>query len=342
MKKVILGDTIVFKTTALDQDGTALTGATVTLQVTDSSGSQVLNDTISHLSGGTYQETKSTAGWAIGPIRQNWTIEDSAGTMSKPVQNQVRIVNDGTATPTYVYEDELSQWYPSIVDYLDSYSEDHVVAAYKYTNRVLDNLGFATPVAKNDDGLYDQSVRDHNAWDAIYRIVKGNQIAQVQRDEDGRFWFDGFMEAREQTYKDWESKKITLQRKVSPSEGGISPSTRAVGTSAGTMLTNHDEAFGAGFSGKDYKRDWELTITGTGTSGGVRECTYKWNNDGGHGTLTGTTSDSWVELKDEVYVRFNRGTATGTTNLFEVNDKWTWTTTPVKYQQGGKNIARGY
>jgi len=342
MKKIITGDTILFKTTAHDQGGTAIQTAVVTLTVNDFSGSQVLNTTVPHITGGTYYSNESTAGWGFGPITQNWTIEDSAGTLTKLVKNEFKVVSDGTIATTYIYEDELKSYFPSIADYLNSESEDHVLAAYKYTNRVLDGLGYETPVPASDDSLFDQSIRDHNAWDAIYRIVKSDQIDKVRKDEDGKYWFDSFAEAADDVYQDWKSKKIVFKRKVSPGEAGIGLARRTQGSSVGSMLTNHDEVYGSGFRGSDYKRTWSALITGTGTSGGLRECTFVWSKDGGLGTTVGTTSDSWIHLDDQVYIRFTRGTSTGTTNIFVVGDKWEWITNPVRNQTGGKGIAVGY
>ena len=339
MKKVILGDTIVFTTTLHETDDTAITSGAVNLDVTDSSGSLVLSENIAHTTTGTYSETKSTVGWALGPIRQNWTAKTTGGTQSFIGDNEVKIVNAGTPFQTYVFESELESYFSDIRDYLDNQSEDQVIAAYKYTNRLLDGLGYHTPVKKNDDGFYDQSVRDYNAWDAIYRIVKNNQINQVDRGEEP--WYFGFKDERDMVYNDWKAKKVTFKNKTSPSEAGVGPSSRTQGSSVGTMLTNHDEVYGNGFSGADFRRTWSVEITGTGTSGGVRECAFKWDNDG-MGTLTGTTSDGWIHLDSECYVRFNMGTSTGTEDIFVVGDKWTWETNPVRNQTGGRNIAKGY
>ena len=342
MKKTILGDTIRFITTVNDEDGTSITNAEVNLDVIDSGGSTVLSEAISHDTDGTYTEFKATDGWALGPIRQLWTVKTSGGTKSNIIDNQVKIVNAGTAFPTYVFVDELESYFPAITDYLDNKSEDHVIAAYKYENRLIDSLGYVTPRLKNDDGFFDQSVRDYNAWESIYRIVKSNQINQVVADEAGAFWIDAFKNNAMDVYKDWRSRKITFKDKISPSEGGILPPTKVSGTSPGTLFNNFEEQYGSGFRGADFKREWSVTIIGTGTNGELRDCTYTWSNDGGLGTANGTTSDEWIHLQDQVYVRFSRGTHTGTFNIFEVDDKWTWNTNPVKNQVGGRDIAVGY
>ena len=342
MKRVTSGDTIDFLTTVNDVDDNAIEDATVTLQVYDSTGSLVLDDVIDHDTDGTYVETKSTNGWANGAIRQQWTIESSSGTKSLPVENEIRIASVGATTQTYVDVGELEDWFPSIVDYLDNRSEDRVISAYKYQNRLLDSLGYPTPLNANSDGFYDQSARDFNAWDAIYRIVEANQVSQVQPNEDGEHWYDKFKKNAMGVYDDWKTLRITFKNQVSPSEAGIGPSTKTVGTSAGTMFTNSAESYGSGFEGSDFQRDWSVEITGTGTSGELRECEFKWSNTGGldYGTLT--TSDAWIHLSDQCYVRFNRGTETGTANIFAVGDKWTWKTNPVRNQVGGKYIATGY
>ena len=342
MKKVILGDTIVFTTTLHETDDTPITSGAVNLDVTDSSGSLVLSENISHGTNGTYTETKSTVGWALGPIRQNWTAKTTGGTQSFIGANEVKIVNSGTEFQSYVYVSELESWFPNITEYLNNHSEDHVIASYKQANRLLDSLSYYTPIKANSDGLYDQSLRDFCAWDSIHRIVKADQIVRVDRDSDGRYWFDGFKEAADEVYDDWKTKKVVFKSKISAAEAGIGPSSRTQGSSVGTLFTNHDETYGSGFRGSDYRRDWSVEITGTGTSGGLRECTYKWSKDGGLGTSTGTTTDGWAHLDDQVYIRFTRGTSTDTTGLMVVGDKWTWETNPVRNQVGGKKVARGY
>ena len=342
MKRVTLGDTIDFITTVHDVDGTSIEDASVTLKVYDSTGSLVLSDTISHTSGGTYVETKATDGWGTGGIRQEWTIESSSGTKSIPVEDEIRIASVGATTSTYIDVGELQSYFSRITDYLDNKSEDKVIAAYKYENRLLEGLGYSTPRPKTSDGFYDQSLRDFNAWESIYRIVEDNQITQAPSDENGERWYDGFKHQASMVYDDWKSKKITFTNEVSPGEAGIEPATRTVGSSAGTMLNNHSEAYGSGFTGADFQRDWSVEITGTGTAGELRECSYKWSNDGGLGTTVGTTTDGWTHLANQCYIRFTRGTSTGTNNIFVVGNKWTWKTTPTKYSVGGNNSARSY
>lgn len=342
MKKVILGDTIVFTTTLHEIDDTPITGGAVNLDITDSSGSLVLSENIVHTTGGTYTETKSTVGWALGPIRQNWTAKTTGGTQSFIGANEVKIVNAGTEFQSYVFVSELEGYFPGVRDYIDNQSEDHVIASYKYANRLIDSLGYFTPLAKNDDGFFDQSVRDFCAWDSIHRIVKADQIVRTEKDSDGHYWFDGFKDSANDVYADWSSKRVVFKSKVSAGEAGILPSRRTQGSSTGTCLTNHDETYGSGFRGSDYRRDWSVEITGTGTSGGLKECLFKWSRDGGLGTATGTTTDGWAHLADQVYIRFTRGTSTATTGIFVVGDKWEWETNPVRNQVGGKNVARGY
>lgn len=342
MKSYVVGDTINFKTTVHTAEDVPITDATVNLDVVDFLGSTVLSDAISHVGTGTYEESKSSLGWSNGPILQKWTVSSSSGTKTYLSKNQIKIVNAGTPYPTYVYVDELESYFPDIRDYLDNKSEDHVIAAYKYENRLIDSLGYHTPMKKNSDGFYDQSLRDFNAFEAIYRIINSNQANQVPADEEGRVWYDRFREDARMVYKDWDSKRITFKAQISPGEAGILPGTRTVGSSVGTMINNSDSAWGSGFRGADYTRQWSVEITGTGTSGGLRECEFAWSNDGGLGTYDSTTSDDWVHLQDQVYVRFTRGTSTSGTGLMVVGDKWEWSTNPVRDQVGGKNIAVGY
>lgn len=342
MKKIILGDTINFTTTAHTPDGTEITSASVNLDVTDSSGSLVLSDTISHTSNGTYSETKSTDGWALGPILQDWSIKTSSGTLSNLIKNQLKIVNAGTPFQTYVYVDELESYFPSIRDYLDNKSEDHVIAAYKFENRQIESLGYSTPIPKNSDGFYDQSLRDYNAYEAMFRIIDANQANQVPIDENGNVWYDRFRESAGSVYMKWKSKQINFKRDTSPGEGGIQPVTRTQGSSAGTLINNALSAYGSGFRGSDYPRTWSVEVIGTGTGGELQECSYRWSKDSELNYGTATTTDAWGHLGDQVYVRFTRGTHTGTANIFVVGDKWTWETRPVRDQVGGNKVAVGY
>jgi hypothetical protein len=342
MKKIYLGDTVNYSTTAFDSEGNPITTATANLKVIDSAGSTVLNEDISHAASGTYTETKSSEGYALGPVKQIWTVGYSGGTSSEILENSFRIVNTEESFQSYVFVSELEGYFPGVRDYLDNQSEDHVISSYKYANRLIESLGYYTPLEKNDDGFFDQSVRDFCAWDSIYRIVKADQIVRVASDSDGRYWFDGFKDSADKTYKDWSSKKVVFKSKVSAGEAGILPSRRTQGSSTGTCLTNHDETYGSGFRGSDYRRDWSVEITGTGTSGGLKECSFKWSMDGGLGTSTGTTTDGWAHLADQVYIRFHRGTSTAITGIFAVGDKWEWNTNPVRNQVGGKRTVKGY
>jgi hypothetical protein len=100
---------------------------------------------------------------------------------------------------------------------------------------------------------------------------------------------------------------------------------------------------GEGFTDASHERDWVVRMTGTGTAGEVNEGTYKWSMDGGLSFNTGfQTSYEWAQLGSGVYVRFTRGTGSGTNNIFAANDEWNWKTFPVNQTVGGVRIARSY
>ncbi len=343
MKEVYKGQTETFEIYAEDAQGTTIDNGTAWLMVHDSTGSNVLGTQRgTFVTSGTYRRESDTSEWATGPVRYNWKVESSVGTSWDIKTNEIRIVGAGTESSTYVFEAELKNYFPGIIDYLDSSSNDHIIEAYEYQNRLLDNLGYSSPVPKDPSGRYDQSLKDFNAWEAIYRIVKPKQINQVQKEEDGKYWFDSFHDSAMKFYDDWDTKKITFKKNVAPSEAGIGPASRDLGSSVGTLVNNADEVYGSGFRGSDYKRTWYAKVVGTGTSGGISEGTVLWSKSGGLSWGTVTSSPDWVHLEDQVYIRFTRGTSTGTENILANGDRWTWETNPVRNQVGGNNIARGY
>lgn len=340
MNDVVVGDSIVFESVLVGTSGSAITNAVTTLRVNDATGSLVLNQLVSHTTTGTYQYTASTSGWSNGPINEYWKFTNSAGTATKIVGNKFRIV--GTSTlEAYVRPHELYAYYENVENYFDGSEDQRVIEAFDFINQQLNSLGYKTPVSKGSNGYFDQALRDWNAYDAIYRIVYPRAVAQT-RDSNDTPWFDSFKKRADEKWNDFKSKKIVLNIQTSPSEAGIGRGTKVAGSLYGNMETNW-EGYGYGFKGADFPRTWRVEILGTGTAGQVDEGTYRWSMDNGITWVgTGVTSQSWLHLQDEVYIRFTRGTHAGTTGLYTVADAWQFNTAPLKISTGGKHSVNSY
>lgn len=340
MNSVVQGDTIVFEAILTDTDGTALTNATAGLNIVDSTGSTVFSGQGTHITEGTYQRYQNTTSWGTGPIMEYWRFTNAAGTITQVVGNKFRIVGTQTLQP-YVWPHELYAYYENIEGFFDGSELERVWDSYNFINQQLNTLGHHLPVVIGTDGYYDQSLRDWNAWDALYRIVSPRMVSQIKSDEE-KPWFDYFKKRADEKWEQFRTKRIVLNAQQAPGEVGIQPGTKVGGTYAGQMETNWG-GYGNGFTGADFPRTWRVEVIGTGTSGGIAEGTYRWSNDNGL-TWTGTllTTQEWTYLKEEVYVRFHRGTSTGTTNLWTTSDVWQFKTSPYKLSSGGKSSAKSY
>lgn len=335
------GDTIVFEANLTDVDGTAITNAAVTVSVVDGVGSTVMSVlTATHTTAGTYQRGQSTSGWGIGPITESWRFSNNVGTQSEIVGNGFRIIGTN-GLETYVGPNELGGYYENIEDYFDGSELERVYDSYNFVNQQLLNLGYNAPVRKGTSGIYDQALRDWNAWDSIYRIVAPRAISQSRPTDEGH-WFDYYKKKADEVWDKFRKKQIVLNVQSAPGEVGIMEGTKISGTLYGQMETNW-EGYGKGFLGADYPRTWRIEMTGTGTEGGLSEGTFRWSKDNGiswEGT-NALTDTNWVYLADEVYVRFHRGTYTGgTTGMWTTSDTWQFRTAPLKISTGGKNFVK--
>jgi hypothetical protein len=342
MINVVVNDNILFESNLKDRDGTSITTAIGSLTITDFSGSTVLATNAGHTSAGTYQFNKNTAGWAVGPITERWSFYTSSGTTSEIIHGNFRVVGTTTVAP-YIYTEELSSYHENIVDYFDGNEEAQVVDAYSEINSRLEALGVKLPVLPKSNGLYDQALRDLNAYEAILRIVSKRQQS-FDRSGDKEPWFMAFRKEADRIYKGIANKVYNFDRDTSTSEGGVGLATKVAGGTRAQMETNWRGGVGMGFQDDSYERDWVVKVIGTGTSGEMAECPYTWSKDGGLSVGgTKTTSLDWNELDMGVYVRFHRGTYTGgTVNLFAVNDTWNFKTFPKTQVVGGKRSARSY
>jgi hypothetical protein len=339
MITMIAGDTIVFEANLTDSAGTAITNAAATLTVVDALGSSVVSAVATHTSAGTYQRGNSTSGWGNGPITEYWKFTNSAGTLTEIVGNKFRIIGTSTLQP-YVWPHELYTYYENVEGYFDGSELERVYDSFNFINQQLVNLGYNLPVVKGTNGYYDQSLRDWNAWDSIYRIVSPRAISQARAGDD-TLWFDYYKKRSEEMWDRFRKKQVVLNIQNAPGEVGIMAGTKIAGTSNGQMETNW-EGYGKGFLGGDFPRTWRIEMVGTGTAGGLTEGTFRWSKDDGV-TWDGTSAQTdinWIHLADEVYVRFHRGTASGTINMWSTADTWQFRTAPIKLTTGGRNSVK--
>ncbi len=336
----VVGDTIIFEAILTDADGTAITGAVANLSIVDGVGSTVYSSTAPHIATGTYQRSIETVGWGNGQIVQTWRFTSSGGTSTEVLANTYRIVGTDPNL-TYISAPELKFYFDNVEDYFDGSEDEKVLNAYNFVNNQLTSLGHQVPVQCGTDGVYDQGLRDWNAWEALFRIVAARAVSQLNENND-KPWYYKFKDLSDEKWKQFKDKKIVLNRQTGPGKVGISAGTKIAGTLFGQMFTNW-EGYGRGFLGEDFPRTWKVEVIGTGTSGGLFECPYRVSNDDGLTWLgTFTTAQDWTYIKDEVYLRFTKGTSTGSTNLFGTTEAWQFTTAPLKISTGGKNIAKSY
>lgn len=341
MINVVRGDTIILEANLADPGGTAISDAQAVVTIVDAVGSTVYVGTASYTTDGTYQKYTPSAGWGYGPIKEYWKFTNSSGTLSDIIGNQFTIIGTATREP-YVWPHELFSYYENIDSFFDGSELERVYDSYLFINQQLQNLGIQLPILKGTDGYYEQTLRDWNAYDSIYRLVAPRMASQL-KGNDKEPWFDYYKKQANEIWDKFRTKKITISRLTSPGEAGIQPGTKVSGTLYGDMENNW-EGYGDGFRGADYPRTWRVEMFGTGTAGEVGEGTYRWSKNGGISWEgTNYTSLDWTLLDDEVYVRFTRGTYTGgTTGLWTTNDVWQFNTTPIKNQVGGKGIAKSY
>lgn len=340
MINVIVGDTIVFEANLKDASGATVTNAVANLIVVDKTGSTVLTTTAAHQGDGTYQKSQSTTGWNQGPINEYWKFTSSNGTASQIVSGKFRLTGTDTLEP-YIKPHELFAYYENVENYFDNSELERVYDSYNFINQQLTTLGYKLPVSKGTDGYYDQALRDWNAWDSIYRIVFPRMVSQIKQD-DGKPWFDYFKKRADEKWDEFRSRKVVLNSLSTPGEVGVQPGTKIGGTLYSVMQNNW-EGYGNGFEGADFPRTWRLEVISIGTDGAFANSQYRWSMDNGitwEGTQTAQTA--WVMLADEVYVRFDRGSSTGTTGLFTTADVWQFNTVPIKLSTGGKGVARSY
>jgi len=343
MRNKYIGETVRWETSLEDQDGTALGAETPILRVEDRYGTTVLTGTGTFVSDGTYfLASPIGSGWGTGPCRYWWDVYGANGTARDVNTNELNIIAGTSEPPSYVYESELPSYYGNIEDYFGDNTQDKIVSVYHMINRHLETLNIKAPRLRNADGLHDQSVRDWNAWWAIYFIVQDMEANRVSGDIEEKPWFSKFYDEGDRIYKAIKSKKIVFRNQVSPADSGISRATKTVGSSIGTMHTNWDKSYGRPFSGTDFARDWSVEITGTGTASGLFECGFKYSSDSGETYGTGTTGRGWMGLGNEVYIRFEKGTSSGTTSIFNIGDKWEFNTEPRSKSTGGFKVVKSY
>jgi len=337
-----IGDTIRAELHLEDFDGTALNTETPVFSYENNVGSNVFTGNGTFDTDGTYYMQKELEpAWGTGPAKYSWTVKGANGTAKEIVTNELLVLDGTSELPAYAYQAELSNYYHLINQYDMTKASFKLTERYHYINRRLETFNIKTPRLKNDDGQFDYSLRSANAWFAIYDIVQEEQINRVSEDDEDP-WYSKFLDNAEMIMDDIKKKKIVFRDQVSPAESGISRPSRVAGSSIGTMFNNWDGSYGKGFRGDDFDRKWSVEITGTGTSSGLFECTARWSNDAGQTFGSITTGYGWIELQDEVFIRFKKGTATGTTNIFNIGDKWEFDTEPLGRSVGGNGVVQSY
>jgi hypothetical protein len=344
MQSRIIGDSLTLDAVLVDVDGTSITDAACSLTIRDGYGSAVSSSSPSHLSGGTYRDVLSSSLWNLGPISESWRFTHSTGTYSQIITNRYRIV--GTSPQVaYISAGELAGYYDNVFDYFDGDEDAKVADASAAVNSALEAMGYKLPLKVGTNGVYDQPLRDWVAYETIYRIVSARQGAYLRNGEE-KPWFYEFQTQADRIHSKFKKKEYSLFRDSNPADAGIGIATKVVGTSYIQMETNW-KGYGSGFDGSDFERTWVVETVGTGTYGRINEATFKWSNDGGlsfFGTDSnyGTSSFDWIPLANGVQVRFHPGTYTGSAGLWDVGDKWQFTTTPRGQTVAGRKVARSY
>lgn len=341
----VVGDTVVFEAVLTDIDGTAVTDATCSLSVTDGYGSLVLSGAApTHISSGTYRASVSSSGWNFGPVAELWRFTSAAGTYTQNIANRFSMF--GTAPRvSYISVSELVNYYDNIEDYFDGLEEAKILDASAAVNSALEAMGHRLPLRTGTSGMYDQPIRDWAAYEAVYRIVSARQGA-FQHNANDEPWFKEFQVQADRIHGKFKKKEYSLFRDINPSDAGIGIATKVVGTSYIQMETNW-KGYGSGFDGSDFERTWVVETVGTGTYGKINEATFKWSNDAGlsfFGTdvTYGTSSYDWIPLANGVQIRFHPGTYIGSAGLWDVGDKWQFTTSPRGQAVAGRKVARSY
>lgn len=334
----IIGDSIVLSNFFRTDDGTYLTEGAATMYVYDSIGSRVFSGPVGTLAGTLWGTTQLTTGWAFGPITETWSLTDGDISTTKQRVSAFRIV-PVDFIESYVDLSDLRSYYENIDDYLDNESEEQMGDSYRYINSRLQSMGYKLPVGTSPDtGIYDQSLRDWNAYDTIYRVVSRRAASRGGFDERQKPWYEWFKDKSDGYWQDYKNHKVVLHSQTSVAEAGIGRPTKTAGTGMAMMETNW-EGYGDGFRGADFQRTWQVKTIGGGATG-----TFTWSMDDGAsigGTIYGTSS-SWIALDQEVYVRFFFGSNAGTTRVYDTSDAWSFQTAPVKFSAGGKNSVKSY
>lgn len=115
------------------------------------------------------------------------------------------------------------------------------------------------------------------------------------------------------------SNLIPSSGAITASEGRARFTTapQKIGDGSATMEVQHTYAL-------DERRDYQIEIDSVSAGKSVGESTFKWSSDGGatYGATGVTTSQSLVELEDDIFVRFDPATG----NDFELGDIWDFRT----------------
>ncbi len=330
------GDTLYFQRFFDDSDSLH---ATAFVKVYDGASTLQATTYATYATNGTFIFNKPSTGWGLGATLEKWTFTGTFGTQSFNSESYRLVGTD--IIRTYITADELTNYYENVEDFFDTNEDTYVFDAYTTVNNRLEALGYQVPFSPKPDGYFDQPLRDLNAYEALFKIVSKRQ-SSFQRNGNEKPWFYEFKNMAESLYKNIEKKAYNFDREIGAGESGISIATKVAGTSASVMETNWRGAVGGGFSDSTFSRNWIVNIIGTGTAGAIDEATFTWSKDNGLNYATSTTSFDWQQLDYGVYVRFDKGTSTGTDGFYTMQDSWKFKTFPRAQSVGGKRTARSY
>lgn len=247
-------------------------------------------------------------------------------------------------------------------------------SAYNEINEHLRSAGgrwSVMPLQKDENGDYPQAIQDWNAYLVIYTKLLARFGGGFEEIPSSVSAFGSLADRAKKRVLEGEA---IFNNEIDVGELGIGAPTvvGALGSNTrGTFVNSWqgfpygEDAIGnfnlsqysrgnlgygvtneRGFSGKDFPRNWIITIT---TAGGIGTAKYSWSyNSGVSNEETGVlTDDLWYLLRDNVWVRFEAD-ALGS-NVFTVGDKWMFKTVPTDIRRSFSkdeakfgNIRRGF
>jgi len=227
-----------------------------------------------------------------------------------------------------------SDWanlYEGIEDYWEGTGSQALInnvgtRANKLVNSRLLAIGIRAPVGTIEGGGYDQELVDWESWWAIYTLLVRRHRGEWDTEQPE--WVSAIWGEGSRIYDDLGSRTLVLEHQRSPFESGIGTPAADSDNAGSALFHTNWEGYGGYYTGTDYRRDYVIEVTGTGTSTNLTQGTYRWSRDGGlswMGTGSAMGTD-WRSLGSNVYIRWEYvGSLLGQA---EIGDKWTFSTWP--------------